>query len=458
MPVEGLFCQAISEFQSNKLEMSNLIIVGTVDFPLAEDCYSSLERVAAGDQRSVNTNKLLHEGGIVQVAQGIEEISRLLHQFPEVRILATGASNTDEQIKALKVGAIGACLEESTVEEIELAIRAVVCDSLLVTPFREILVLPFAHRRKKLAKITASLGAKLLKDWRMQGHSALLPVDKFVQNLNIGDESLAEKLIAELDKLVESKKIEFITSKTEANTCLQHFQTELEAWMIGSERDIGEGGSVIERLGAEVAQKRQIILTDLPTQISWEKIGTFCLYNWMRNIVPFLRAEARKYEQMQKAALLEEMQSLKALKVLENKLRSKPDSHELLEGALNVLRAIYSAKIKVKICGGFGQIAFDLIETFQGYLNLLSKSEGLINQIEQKYLAKSNNFKCRDIFCSDWSSRELRNQYEIQSGISIHNLGILAEVDQKNFKEEITKLLYPYAFQAYINSCLNFFE
>ena len=175
--------------------------------------------------------------------------------------------------------------------------------------------------------------------------------------------------------------------------------------MIGSERDIGGGGSVIERLGAEVAQKRQIILTHLPTQITWEKIGTFCLYNWMRNIVPFLRAEARKYEQMQKAALLEEMQSLKALKVLENKLRSKPDSHELLEGALNVLRAIYSAKIKVKICGGFGQIAFDLIETFQGYLNLLSKSERLINQIEQKYLAKSNNFKCRDILCSDWSSR-----------------------------------------------------
>ena len=311
MPVEGLFCQAISEFQSNKLEMSNLIIVGTVDFPLAEDCYSSLERVAAGDQRSVNTNKLLHEGGIVQVAQGIEEISRLLHQFPEVRILATGASNTDEQIKALKVGAIGACLEESTVEEIELAIRAVVCDSLLVTPFREILVLPFAHRRKKLAKITASLGAKLLKDWRMQGHSALLPVDKFVQNLNIGDESLAEKLIAELDKLVESKKVEFITSsRNKADTFLQSFQAELKTWVIGSENFDTQGRrAVIERIGAEITQKRQTVFAHVIREIPWEEVGSFCLCTWMQNLVQFLRIEARKFEQAQQTALQQEIQA-----------------------------------------------------------------------------------------------------------------------------------------------------
>ena len=441
--------------------MGNLIVINTSDSSVAEDYCFGVE--AELDRVQLHRDNLPLGTKLVQAAQGTEEISRLLLQFSEIKIIAVGAETVEEQIKALQSGAIGACIKESTSEEIELAIQAAIQDSFLVSPFKSVLVLPFAHRRKKLAKITASLGAKLLKDWRMQGHSALLPVDKFVQNLNIGDESLAKKLIAELDKLVESKKVEFITSsRNKADTFLQSFQAELKTWVIGSENFDTQGRrAVIERIGAEITQKRQTVFAHVIREIPWEEVGSFCLCTWMQNLVQFLRIEARKFEQAQQTALQQEIQALKALEVLQHKLQSSPNSRELLEGALNVLRIVFLAQVDAKISGGASQITFDLIDEVQGHLNSLQKSEQLLDQVQQEYSlqAKDNNFRLKAKFFSNWSSEELRKDFEDRLfNKSIHNLGITEGINKTNFKEGIEKLVYPYAFEIYINYCLNFFE
>ena len=147
----------------------------------------------------------------IVVTDILDEVKPLLQKFPATKIVVVGISQT-QQRQALEDGAIAVCLEGSTNEQVGLAIRAALEDTLLVSPFRRILVLPFPHRQAKIPQIIASLGAKLINDWRHHDSVQATEIE-LVEQLSLFDADFESSVILELEKHFDSFRLRFVIEK-----------------------------------------------------------------------------------------------------------------------------------------------------------------------------------------------------------------------------------------------------
>lgn len=385
----------------------------------------------------------------IAIVDNLDEIKPLLQNFPMTKPVAVGISQNQQQ-QALEEGAIAVCLEGSTNEQIDLAIRAALQDFLLVSPTREIIVLPFVHRQAKIPKIIASLGAKLINDWRHHDSVQATEIE-LVEQLSLFDAVFESNLILELEKHLDNFRLRFVIEKLTSINFIHSVETWLYAWMHGA-KELNQNGqlSVRERLIARTTSRRQILFDSLVSKIPWQEKGSLALYRWLKLIFTTLKSTTRRFEQEKLEALKVEAQALRSLETLYNKLQLEPTSLSLLEGALNALQVQFTARIHVEFCGVASQLVSELIAELQGYLNLLAKTDSFLHKTQKSFELKGS----KRFFENNLDSLKLRQKWQSDYHQSIHNLEIM-ELTNQDFQEQITRLLYPTAFSIYFNKCLS---
>ena len=383
----------------------------------------------------------------IAIVDNLDEIKPLLQNFPMTKPVAVGISQAQQQ-QALEEGAIAVCLEGSTKEQTELAIRAALHDFLLVSPTREIIVLPFSHRQAKIPQIIASLGAKLINDWRHHDSVQATEIE-LVEQLSLFDADFESSVILELEKHFDSFRLRFVIEKLTSIDFLHSVETWLHAWMNGSEEPNQDGQlSIRERLITRITSRQQILFDRLVSTIPWQEKGSLALYRWLKPILTTLESTTRSFEQEKLEALKVQAQALRSFETLYNKLQTEPTSLSLLEGALTALQVRFKTRIRGELYGAASQLGGELAAQLQGYLNLLIQTDIFLDQTQKAF--ESTRLESL-LFNLD--SLLLRQEWQTSYNQSIHNLGVMGLTNQ-NFQEQITRLLYPTAFNIYFNNYL----
>jgi DNA-binding NarL/FixJ family response regulator len=406
---------------------------------------------------------------------GIATTYFITQNYPQTKAIILTGSDGRMLNKAILAGAKGYLLKNSTGEDLIASIYAVARSSIYIGKgILDHLQLPSVNEQSsKLENINLLMAKEIINYWRKYSDKKPPTVQQIIKTLGLDDLGLSwiknDLCQAKNNKVKLTEELELIVDKlfTQVKNSACTYSEMIEKkqrvahWFNGESSNNNSSSVCLVKLRQNYQLLRIKTIEKLKSKLSylWQQIAPVPLLNRLRSLVKYLLTWQLYFETERKQSLAKEKSAENSFFYLINQLskpqQNQPNKREIYKRAMVF---VYRCKINTEINKLLARLILEIIEKLKIYVDILSKTNKLLLNLNQKLEQKqeSNIIISIQIFKQLQKNKlphKLRHDFEKWTGHSLNQWGIHMIDLELEIKARLLEKLQPLTKKLYFRLC-----